>query len=171
MKKTIIMCTNCGRKYKTDNPEIVIRQCKGCGLECEFEPVVEKQKPIIDKRAPTDVLCRRCCGHTHFPTGLIPKECPQCHYKVNKPIDETITDTILRILTGGNDKEKWFFKVQITLGGAIWWTALPDDPTDPFCGDAKKLSSSSYFGQRDNIRDDSVPVQTSTSIIRRRFIK
>jgi hypothetical protein len=172
MSKVKIRCTNCGRKYKTDHPEIVIRQCKGCGLECEFERVEEKQKPIIDKHTPVDVLCRRCCGQAHFPTGLIPKECPSCHYKVNRPLDEGIMDTILRMLTGGNDKERWFLRVQIGIDGSPWWTPeSPDDPVDFGIGDSRKLSSSSYFGQRDNIRDDSVPVRTSTSIIRKRLIK
>jgi predicted nucleic acid-binding Zn-ribbon protein len=172
MSKVKIQCTNCGKQYKTEHPEIVIRFCKNCNQEIEFELVTKK--PVADKRAPVDVLCRHCEWQTHFPTGKISSECPHCHQKGIRPAEsETITDTILRMLTGGNDKEKWFLKIQVGKDGVPWWTVPKDsfgDDIDPFIGDSKKLSSSSYQGEftrSDNIK----PVTFGQGTITKRFIK
>lgn len=143
MSKVKIQCTNCGKKYKTEHPEIIMRFCKNCNQETEFSPVEKEQKPIT-KRQPATLLCRYCCRSSYIPTGRIPSECPQCHYKVDRPLDEGIMDTILRLLTGGNETKKWFLKVDVSRDGTLWWTPekdAPDDDIVPFIGDAQRTGS------------------------------
>jgi len=173
IKKTIMQCTNCQRKYKVDNPSIIIRHCKGCNQETEFERFKkETPKPFISKQKTFTVMCTYCQR-----VQTISKQCCWCGQRFNRRGEaETITDIILNILTGGGDKGLGYIRVTVDKFGMPWWTAPKDssDYDDPFLANVGKQGSSSYQGQGEFARsDDITPVQyqQATTTGKRRFIK
>ena len=170
MKKTVIECKNCKKKCKTDQPQIVIRFCKGCNQETEFE-LVKKKQPVIQKGKVFDFMCLRCRTVRHGP--VIPKSCG-CGQRFQQHAENTtLTDVLYNMIVGSDDKQKGYMKVSVGRDGQVWWTPLKDefgDDVDPLIGDSEKLNSSSYQGQGDisRDRDDLRPVYRQTTTTQRK---
>lgn len=167
MTKTVIRCTRCGRKYKTVHPEIIIRFCKACGQETEFEPVIKN--PVTLKGVPYDIMCLRCRTVRHVLT--IPKTCRCGQRFQNHAENSTLTDVLYNFFVG-SDKEKGYMRVNVNpFDGSVWWTPPKDeygDDIDPLIGDSKRTGHYSHQGRIDSMRTDDLQPTPSTS---KRFIR
>ena len=167
--KVKMQCTRCGWQIKSPHPEIVIKFCKGCKQETEYERY--EKKPVINKRQMFDIQCLRCDTVRHAPP--IPKQCSCGQRFQNHAENQTLTDVIYNMIVG-SEKDKGYRVVTVGRDGMVWWTptkdSFGDDNDFPCLGDNMRTSQSSYYGQDSSMRNDimPVPVEATASIFRRK---
>jgi len=169
MPKFLMECIECNSRFKTKEKRFR-RQCPVCKIETTFIEI--EKEPVTQKGTPFDIMCLRCRTVRHVQS--IPKQC-RCGQRFERHSENlTLTDVIYNAIVGSS-KDKGYMRVTVGRDRFVWWTPPKDefgDDIDPLIGDSKRIGHYSHQNHIDSMRvDDLRPVETTTSIFRRRNIK